>query len=276
MVSKAKPKPKAKPKATVRRSRGMPQSGAEPKYSWEPWGSIGKVHDNCYDYSFGSFSSRRTRKSIPGNLGKMPANGLTFTTCKGIVQRILADNPGMIVKHMKNPSARCAPGYYKVFCFVAPENDFGDSTGDFHFLKQVGSVRYRINPGDTVKGLASFFKTPLSAIMAAARKSTMPLTPNDGRFGNNIQDLQVLNKSNEKHRRSLKLLPGRIIDFPVNLWAHKQGWAGGPLMTDADGHVITDPRKCNMNYTPGFHYTKFCSAWAVKRGLAKTGTNNNR
>lgn len=276
----AKPKPKApkprapKPKSKTRKR--LPLSGAEPTYSWEPWGSIGKVHDNCYDYAFGSFSKRRSMKSVPGAKAGINSSGLNFTTCRGIVQRIVADNPGMVVKHMTNPCAKCPAGYYKVMCFVAPSNDFGNSTGDFHFLKQVGGVRYRTNPGDTVKGLAAFFKVPPSVVMAAARRSTKPITANDGRFGNTIQDLKVLNMNNERHHRSLKILPGRIIEFPVNLWAHKQGWAGGPLMTDASGHVILDPRKCDMNYTPGFHYTKFCSAWAVKRGLAKTGANNNR
>ena len=288
---KPKPKPRAKSKTaakskskvtkskvTKRRTgvRPLPLSGAEPKYSWEPWGSIGKVHDNCYDYAFGSFSKSRTMKSVPGARAHIGSDDLNFRTCKGIVYRILKDNPGMVVKHMKNPCARCPPGYYKVMCFVAPSNDFGNSTGDFHFLKQIGGVRYRTNPGDTVLGLAAFFKVHPATIMRAARGSTAPVTPNDGRFGNTIQDLKVLNMNNERHNKSLKILPGRIIEFPVNLWAHKQGWAGGPLMTDASSHVIVDPRKCDMNYTPGFHYTRFCSAWAVKRGMAKTGANNNR
>jgi hypothetical protein len=73
-----------------------------------------------------------------------------------------------------------------------------------------------------------------------------------------------------------RLPVGRVIDFPVKLWSHKTGWAGGPLIVDASGRTITDPRKANRNYKPGFHYTKFCSAYGVRRGFARTGNNANR
>jgi hypothetical protein len=67
-----------------------------------------------------------------------------------------------------------------------------------------------------------------------------------------------------------------VIEIPVKLWSHKTGWAGGPLIVDASGHTISDPRKADRCYKPGFHYTKFCSAYGVRRGFAKTGTNSNR
>lgn len=259
----------------TRRIRPLPQSGAEPKFSWEPWGSSGRVHDNCYDYAFGSFSSKRTAKSVPGNRSGVGANGLSFTTCKGITQRILSDNPKGSVKIIK-PTARCPPGFYKVMCFVAPHNDFGNSTGDFHFLKQVGSVRYKIRPNDTVHGIAKFFHVHPAVVLRAAKISTVPITANDGDIVNENSELANLDKLNVKFRNTIRLIPGRIIEFPVNLWAHKQGWAGGPLMIDASGRTIVDPRKANLNYHPGFHYTKFCSAWAVHRGIAETGSNGNR
>lgn len=263
------------PSRKSRTVRPLPQSGSEPMFSWEPWGSRGQVHDNCYDYAFGSYSNKRTAKSVPGNRSGMGANGLTFTTCKGITQRILSDNPRGSVKLIR-PSARCPPGYYKVMCFVAPHNDFGNSTGDFHFLKQVGSVRYKIRHGDTVRGVAKFFHVTPSVVLAAARVSTLPQTANDGDIANERGELFNLDKLNEVHSGTTGLKPGRIIKFPVNLWAHKQGWAGGPLMIDASGKTIVDPRKANLNYHPGFHYTKFCSAWAVRRGVAQTGNNRNR
>ena len=259
----------------TRKIKPLPMSGSEPKFSWEPWGSTGRVHDNCYDYAFGSFSSKRTRKSVPGNTSGVGSNGLTFTTCKGITERILSDNPRGAAK-LINPNARCPPGYYKVMCFVAPHNDFFNSTGDFHFLKQVGSVRYRIRPADTVKGLAAFFRVKPAVILSAARVSKAPLSPNDGDVVNSNDELFRLDKLNVTHRNTTQLRPGRIIEFPVNLWGHKQGWAGGPLLIDASGKTIVDPRKANLNYHPGFHYSKFCSAWAVRRGVAHTGANANR
>jgi len=268
--------PKKKPTPNKRTAiRRLPLSGSEPKFSWEPWGSSGQVHDNCYDYAFGSFSNKRTRKSVPGNRSGVGSNGLNFTTCRGITQRILSDNPKGAAK-LIGPGARCPEGYYKVMCFVAPQNDFGDMTGDFHFLKQVGRVRYKTRPGDTVQGIANFFHVHPGTVLRAARMSTPPISRNDGKISNEPGELHVLDRINTNVRNKVNLRPGRIIEFPVNLFAHKQGWAGGPLMIDASGKTIIDPRKANLNYTPGFHYTKFCSAWAVHNGVAETGNNKNR
>jgi hypothetical protein len=254
-------------------SRRAPNPDA-PKYTWAPWGTSGVVHDNCYDYAFGSFSSKRTSKSVPGNRSGIRANGLTFTTCAGIVERVIADNP-ITVKRMKNPNAKAPPGYYKVMAFVAPSNDFGDSTGDFHWYKEISGIRYKIRPGDKLTVLAKFFHVTPTVIRTALAKATAPKDKSDGRVANDEQELRVLNKSTKASKS--ELLPvGKVIDFPVALWSHKTGWAGGPLIVDASGKTITDPRKADRNYTPGFHYTKFCSAYIVKRGMAKTGNNANR
>jgi len=254
-------------------SRRAPNPDA-PKYTWAPWGTSGVVHDNCYDYAFGSFSSKRTSKSVPGNRSGIRANGLTFTTCAGIVERVIADNP-ITVKRMKNPNAKAPPGYYKVMAFVAPSNDFGDSTGDFHWYKEISGIRYKIRPGDKLTALAKFFHVTPTVIRTALAKATAPKDKSDGRVANDEQELRVLNKSTKASKS--ELLPvGKVIDFPVALWSHKTGWAGGPLIVDASGKTITDPRKADRNYTPGFHYTKFCSAYIVKRGMAKTGNNANR
>ena len=261
-------------------TKPLPLSGYEPIFTYDPWGSSGKVHDNCYDYAFDSFSKSRRAKSVPGDRAHINSMGLTFTTCRGIATRILKDNPGAVYQ-LKNPAAQCKPGYYKIMCFVAPTNDFGNATGDFHFLKQVQGVRYRIRPGDTVLGLAKFFHVKPDVIRQAIKNPTKPASPNNGRISNS--NLTQLNKNNEAVRKlkttkvtSRLLPPGTIIKFPVNLWAHKQGWAGGPLLVDASGKTIVDPRKANLNYHPGFHYSKFCSAWAVRRGVAQTGNNTNR
>ena len=125
-------------------------------FSYDPWGTSGQVHDNCYDYAFGSYSSKRPTKSVPGNRSGITANGLTFTKCTGLAELIQSDNPRSVYR-MKSITQKCRPGYYKVVCLVAPSNDFGNYTGDFHFIKNVGSVRYKIRAGDTVKGLAKFF-----------------------------------------------------------------------------------------------------------------------
>ena len=262
MNNKMPPRPKKKVKP-------LPLSGSERKFSWDPWGRSGVVHDNCYDYAFGSFSSTRPSKSIPGNASGISSNGMRFKTCNGIVKRVLSDNPKHVYK-MANPSARCHPGFYKVMCFVAPSNDFGNSTGDFHWYVQNKAVRYKIRPGDTVAKLARFFRVKKEVIAKAAKKYRKPTSNSDGKIATNNSNIKMINVRSAP--KDPKLTPGKIIEFPVNLWSHKQGWASGPLMVDASGKTIVDPRYSNRSWKPGFHYTKFCSAYGVRRGFAKTGS----
>ena len=266
-------------KVTVSKSKNTPVKNGRPnpsapKYTWAPWGTKGVVHDNCYDYAFGSYSNNRTSKSVPGDRSGNKANGLTFTTCAGIAKRVLGDNPGNVYK-MTNPNAKTRPGFYKVMCFVAPSNDFGNSTGDFHWYKEISAIRYKIRPGDTISALAKFFHVTAKTIQTALVKATSAMNNSNGRVANDEEDLRVLNKLTAASK-SLRLPVGKVIDFPVKLWSHKTGWAGGPLIVDASGKTITDPRKADRNYKPGFHYTRFCSAYGVRRGFAKTGNNANR
>lgn len=267
--------PSRKPAPTSRRRvKPLPLSGYERTFSWDPWGRSGVNHDNCYDYAFGSFSNKRTSKSVPGDRSGMGSNGMTFRTCNGIVKRVLSDNPGSVY-HMKNPNAKCKAGFYKVMCFVAPSNDFGNSTGDFHWYVQNQKVRYRIRAGDTVTKLARFFRVKPQVVADASRKYSNPLTNTDGKIATNNSNIKMnMNRTNNK--RWPALIVGKIIEFPVNLWSHKQGWASGPLMIDASGKTIVDPRKSNRSWKPGFHYTTFCSAYGVRRGVAQTGNNKTR
>lgn len=109
---------------------------------------------------------------------------------------------------------------------------------DFHFYKQVGAVKYKVKTGDTVSKLAKFFRVSEYTI-----------------------------------KKTGKLTPGRVITFPVNLWAHKQGWGAPPILVDAKGKTIRDPRKCARNY-PGLNYSKFCTAFCVKRDKVYTGARS--
>ena len=107
--------------------------------------------------------------------------------------------------------------------------------GDFHFYVQHSVVEYRVKPGDTQESVAKFFKVPLSRVKRA------------GKF--------ALNKR---------------LAFKANVFSHKRGWATGPLLTDASGKSITDPRKADRNY-PGLHYEKYCSSFCVKDKGIKVG-----
>jgi hypothetical protein len=232
-------------------SRNVPNPYA-PKYTWAPWGTSGVVHDNCYDYAFGSFSNNRQSKSVPGDRSGIRANGLTFRTCDGIAKRVLSDNPGAVYK-MKTGGEKPKVGFYKVMCFVAPSNNFGNSTGDFHWYKEISSIRYRTRPGDTLDSLGKFFRVRQAVLAAALAKAKKAVDANDGRVANDDQELRVLNK-HVKMSKGAKIPAGKVIEFPVKLWSHKTGWAGGPLIVDASGKTITDPRKADRNYKPGFHY----------------------
>lgn len=206
----------------------MELSGAEDVFDTRPWDTAVNAV-NCYDYAIGDFERYRSVKSTPGNAAGINANGLNFTTCKGLRDRILADNPKNVL-FMKDPEAKCKPGYYRMMNFVSPNG------GDFHFYKQIRAVKYRVKSGDTVKTLSNFFRVPAATI------------------------------------RSLgQLKEGRLVTIPVNLWAHKQGWGAPPLLTDAQGKTIKDPRKASRNY-PGLNYSRFCGCYQVRRDHARSGS----
>ena len=188
--------------------------------------------DNCYDYAIGDFERRRKVKSTPGDRAHMSANTLNLNSCKGLAKRILADNPKTVYK-CKNPNIVCRRGYYKIMNFIAPGEDF-------HFYKQIQGVKYKVKAKDTIAGLAKFFKVTPLVIKTACKGAP---------------------------------IPGRIITFPVNLWTHKAGWGGPPLLTDSKGKTIRDPRRAGRNYENGaLNYTKFCSAYCVKKDQAGSGS----
>ena len=227
-------------------------------FKWDPWGSMGRHHDNCYDYAFGLNNIKAVNKNVPGNMAGNKAWGLTFTKCDGIAKRVLEDYKGLAYRC--KPSDPCPPGYYKVMNFVAPNG------GDFHWYRETNAVRYKTRPGDTVTGLARFFRVTPAVIRAAVAKGTRPTSASNGRISNTNRNLPVLNQM--VHSGSGAIRPGKVIQFPVRLWSHKQGFATGPVLVDASGKTITDPRRANRAY-PGLNYSKFCSAYMVKAGAGR-------
>lgn len=115
-------------------------------------------------------------------------------------------------------------------------NFVASSGADFHFYKQVRGVKYKVKTGDTVASLSKYFKVTPVVIRKCA-----PLTP------------------------------GRVISFPCNLWAHKRGWGEIPILTDAKGKTMKDPRKASRVY-PGLNYDTFCGAYCVKANRAVSGS----
>lgn len=245
-----------------RKGVGLKLSGAEPTFSYMGWGDVGRERDNCYDYAFGD-DRKRPQKSVPGDRSSKKFPNTNFTSCRGFVARVLADNPKNVYR-CKNPNTPCRRGFYKVMAFVAPTNDYGNFGGDFHWYKQHKAVRYRVKTGDTITGLARFFKVSPLTIKKALMRQTRALKNDDGMIAD-------ANMRVNMRQSGPVLRPGRIITFPINAWSHKQGWATGPLLVDASGKLIKDPRRANRDY--GYNYTKFCSAFCVRAGKVHTGRN---
>lgn len=234
-------------------------------FKWDPWGSMGRHHDNCYDYAFGLNNLRSVNKDVPGNMAGNKAWGLTFTNCNGIAKRVLEDYKGLAYRC--KPTDPCPIGYYKVMNFVAPNG------GDFHWYRETNAVRYKTRPGDTVTGLARFFRVTPAVIRAAVVKGTRPMSASNGRIANTNRNLPVLNQM--VHSGSGAIRAGKVIQFPVRLWSHKQGFATGPVLVDASGKTIADPRRANRAY-PGLNYSKFCSAYMVKAGAGRVALARSR
>ena len=205
----------------------MELTGAEDVFDTRPWDTAVNAV-NCYDYAIGDFERQRNVKSTPGNRAGMNSNGLNFTTCKGLRERILSDNP-KTVYYMPDADKPCKPGYYRMMNFVSPNG------GDFHFYKQIKAVRYKVKSGDTEQTISKFFRVPMSTI------------------------------------KNLNIKANRVIVIPVNLWAHKQGWGAPPLLTDAKGKTIKDPRKASRNY-PGLNYSRYCGCYGVRKDHAGSGS----
>jgi hypothetical protein len=214
--------------------KNLPLSGGERPYSWYPWGGTGLHVDNCYAYAVGDHSLYRNNKSVPGNRSGMSSIFHSYKNCKGLAKRVISDNPKKVYRALAEE--RCRKQFYKVMMFVAPTNKYQNVTGDFHFYKQHGFVKYKVKKGDTRESIARFFKIPLSRI-------------------------------------PVRLAP--IIKIKANVFSHKLGWATGPLLTDASGKVIKDPRKADRKY--GFNYSKYCCSFCVKnKGIDVDRTKNSK
>jgi hypothetical protein len=254
----------------------LPLSGSEHIFDPRDYTIIGF---NCYDYAIGYQDKRNNKaphpqKSSPGERAKKPVQNLK--NCNEVRRGILSDNPKKI--YASKATTKCKNGFFKMMCFIAP--DKGDGNADFHFYRQVKSCRYKILAGNTVNGLAKYFHVRPAVIIAAAKKLKSPTNNSDGNINSNSNES---NKNMQKNMNNAKkstydtmLKPGRIIEFPCNLWAHKQGWGTRPKIVDAAGETITDPRKCMRNYSAqgGMNYKVLCGVYCVSASGAKSGSNS--
>jgi hypothetical protein len=115
--------------------------------------------------------------------------------------------------------------------------NFVAKQGDFHFYKQIRGVDWMCKEGDTRASIAKFLRVPVT----------------------NVPAIKI----------------GKKIKVPVNLWAHKQGWGAPPIITDAKGKTIVDPRKASRKY-PGLDYNKLCGCYCVKKGARSGNYSKSR
>jgi len=225
------------PRKPARYAGRLPLSGSEKRYTHRFWGSKrGVGNNNCYAYAFGDYEGYRGAKSAPGDRANMTKFGYSLA-CRDLSAGVLADNKKKVYK--VKPNIACKKGYFKTMMVVAPG-------ADFHFYRQHGEIELKIKKGDTASSIARFLNIPLSRV----RRAIAQYRGRDPRNG--------------------KLRVGKNIRIRVNGWSHKRGWATGPLLHDAKGRVIKDPRKASRNY-PGLNYKKFCGAFCVKARGIRTG-----
>ena len=248
----SKKKSPVKKKVTGDKKKGkvkaLPLSGSEPLFTEKRCGTPAGIRsNNCYDYAFDSFSTARNQKSGPGNRTGLNRGMGPIKSCGLLPKGVQTNNPSGVYK--TNPEKVFRPGYFKAMMFISPSNGRNIfNSGDFHFYRQHGKVEYKIKPKDTAKKIATFFKIPVSRVTKANREK---------------------NKTNV-------FIPGKVIILKVNGFSHKRGWATGPLLKDASGKLIIDPRFSNNKYDGGLNYKKFCSAFCVrKNGEVVTGTPRN-
>jgi hypothetical protein len=214
---------------------GLPTSGYEIVYGDPRWESKrGIRNNNCYSYAMNDYKPHRDHKAVVGDLGGFK-HDIKYNSCKELDERILKDNPGRI--YPTSADVPCKQGYYKIMMVVAPAQD-ATGYGDFHFYKQHKDIVYTTQPGDTVHSIARFFGISAAKVILA-------------------------------NGRSARLAEGTpLMIKDVHLWSHKRGWATPPLLTDACGKVIRDPRKACRTYS--MDYKDVCGSFCVRSGRVRT------
>jgi len=126
--------------------------------------------------------------------------------------------------YLENPEKPCRQGYYKVMAFLAKDNDY-------HWYKQHKDAVVRMT--DKMRDLAALAR----ALGVSPKQLVSP---------------------------SAAPKPGDVVLVKdAGVWSHKQGFATPPLLRDACGKVITDPRRACRDYG-SLNYTEHCGSFCIK------------
>ncbi len=215
--------PTSPPDANVRR---MPLSGSETTYTNITYGTKrGIGNNNCYGWALDVYKNSGTRKLQPGNLSRAPGK-MDLGSCDALTARTLQDLRRRTGgrAHAVDPDAPCAKGFYKIMGFLAPGRDY-------HWYRQHKDLMVRLTDrAATPTNVATSLGVEPSQVYSPTRRPR-------------VGDMVLVKNS--------------------GLWSHKQGFATGPILKDACGKAIRDPRRACRAYTPELDYTRFCGAFCV-------------
>jgi hypothetical protein len=205
----------------------LPLSGSEETFTNATYGSRkGKGNNNCYSWAIDDYTNTGAHKLQPGNLSR--ANGeLDLGSCDAVVSRAVADLTARKKGYFqRDPAAPCKNGYYKIMAFLAKDNDF-------HWYKQ-----HRDALVTWPRGVRTVGELAARLGVDASQVYTPTHAPKPG---------------------------DRVLIKNAGLWSHKQGFATGPLLKDACGQAISDPRAACRTYSKELDYKDFCGAMCVRR-----------
>lgn len=198
----------------------------------------GTSSNNCYAWAIGHYKDTgNPHKLQPGELSGTSGGPLT---CKNLERQAMADAKatGHVFTKASRVHQRCGNGQYKIMLFLDPDNDY-------HWYRQHRNVLYNVKTPMTAKELAKKFKVSVNDVHV----------PRETRHG-------VVPK-------------GLVLIRNAWTWSHKRGLSNeGPILVDAGGNVIFDPKKANRAYD-GLNYTVHCGTYcrSKKPVVKKTMTS---
>lgn len=202
---------------------------ASETYSNALYGSpVGTSQNNCYAYAIDHYKESGGDKLQPGELASVPGK-LNLGNCDDLVSRALADAKAMgwTLRTLRD-GERCAEGY-KIVAVLAPNNDF-------HWYRHHKDLLYRVKTPRSSEDLAREFDVPRNNV----------IVPKVDASRVDVGDIVLIRNA--------------------DVWSHKQGFSpDGPLLRDACGKIIKDPKLACRNYGSGLDYTAVCGTFCFKK-----------
>ena len=196
------------------------------------------LSNNCYGYAADVLMKQHT-KLQPGNLSNDQLDDLTCPNVRKLVLQDLAKSRKAYAAPVTKP---CKQGFYKIMPFVSRGQE------DFHFLVQMKGVKWLSRKGDTLRKLARWFRVPMSKLAMRGKRVSV----------------------------DAPLPLGTVVSVDRQVWGHKRGTSGPPLVHDCKGRVITHPTKACLSYPDGYNYDQSCGSICITRKPRAKPTRQNR